>query len=101
MPAVCFYFQVHQPFRLRHYTFFDIGQTHVYEDEEANRAILAKVAEKCYLPANRLLRDLILRMEGRFQSLVLRVRRGASTSSNAISRTSCGVLWTLADTGWR
>ena len=28
MPAVVFYFQVHQPFRLRHYTFFDIGEKH-------------------------------------------------------------------------
>ena len=59
MPAVCFYFQVHQPYRLRHYTFFDIGRLSAYEDEDANSAILLKVARKCYLPMNALLLRLI------------------------------------------
>jgi alpha-amylase len=67
MPSVCFYFQVHQPFRLRHYTFFDIGENHFYEDDEQNRLILNKVARKCYLPMNRLLLDLIERHKGEFR----------------------------------
>ena len=67
MPAVCFYFQVHQPYRLRHYTFFDIGATPFYEDEDANCDVLLKVARKCYLPMNDLLLELIRRHEGRFK----------------------------------
>ncbi len=67
MPSVCFYFQVHQPFRLRHYTFFDIGESHFYEDDEQNRLILNKVAAKCYLPMNALMLDLIERNKGRFR----------------------------------
>ncbi len=67
MPSICCYFQVHQPFRLRHYTYFDIGARHDYEDEAKNRDILRKVAAKCYLPANRLLLDLLRRHEGRFR----------------------------------
>ena len=67
MSAVCFYFQVHQPYRLRHYTFFDIGQSPFYEDEDANCGILLKVARKCYLPMNDLLLRLIRRHEGRFK----------------------------------
>jgi len=67
MPSVCLYFQVHQPRRLRHYTFFDINHTHDYEDEEKNRAILHKVAEKCYLPANRIMLNLIRRYGGDFR----------------------------------
>jgi len=59
MPSVCCCFQVHQPLRHRHVTFFDIGQAQPYEDAEGNRRILDKVAEKCYLPANRILLDLI------------------------------------------
>ncbi len=51
MPAVCCYFQVHQPVRLRNYSFFDIGDGHDYEDTEQNKALLMKVAQKCYLPA--------------------------------------------------
>jgi alpha-amylase len=65
MPSVCFYFQVHQPFRLRHYTVFDEDQK--YFDIFKNKAICQKVANKCYLPTNRLILDLIKRHEGRFK----------------------------------
>lgn len=64
---VCFYFQVHQPRRLRHYSFFDIGQSHIYEDDEKNRSILLKVAHKCYLPTNELLYQLIKQHKGTFK----------------------------------
>ncbi|MDY2648970.1 MAG: glycoside hydrolase family 57 protein [Pyramidobacter porci] len=67
MPSICFYFQVHQPYRLRHYSFFDIGQDHFYEDAEVNRTILDKVAQKCYLPMTELLLKMIRRWEGRFR----------------------------------
>lgn len=65
MPSVCFYFQVHQPFRLRHYTLFD--KTPNYFDDFRNASICRKVANKCYLPTNRLLLDIIRRYEGRFK----------------------------------
>jgi alpha-amylase len=47
-----FYFQVHQPFRLRRYTFFDIGRSDHYFDDVENARIVRRVAEKCYLPMN-------------------------------------------------
>ncbi len=59
MKNICFYFQVHQPFRLRKYHFFDIGKRHDYFDEEANKSILQKVAYNCYFPANKVLLDVI------------------------------------------
>lgn len=64
MKDVCFYFQVHQPFRLRRFRFFDIGKGVGYFDDSANRSIMNKVAEKCYLPANSLLLKLIKRYDG-------------------------------------
>jgi len=67
MPSVCLYFQVHQPRRLRHYTFFDIDHYHDYEDDYSNGLILNKVAEKCYLPANRIMLNLIRRYRGDFR----------------------------------
>jgi len=68
MISICFYFQVHQPFRLRkNYTFFDIGSDHFYEDEHANREICRKVAAKCYIPANRMMLDLIREFGGDFR----------------------------------
>ena len=65
MASVCFYFQVHQPHRLRHYTVFDDHER--YFDDHKNGAICRKVANKCYLPANRLLLDMIREHEGRFR----------------------------------
>jgi len=59
MVTICLYFQVHQPKRLRKYTYFDIGRNHYYEDDTKNREIFLKVANKCYLPTNALLLKLI------------------------------------------
>lgn len=58
-PSICLYFQVHQPDRLRQYRFFDIGLEDHYFDDFANRTILRRVSEKCYLPMNALLLKLI------------------------------------------
>ncbi len=65
MPAVCFYFQVHQPFRLRRYSVFDTDRH--YFDDARNSELTRKVAGKCYLPAGRVLLDLIKQHEGRFR----------------------------------
>jgi alpha-amylase len=65
MPSVCFYFEVHQPFRVRRYTVFE--KNHSYFDEAANRTICQKVAHKSYLPANQVMLDLIRQHEGRFR----------------------------------
>ena len=67
MPSVCLYFHVHQPRRLRRYSFFDVGQVHDYEDEGENRRILDRVARKCYLPANALLLRMIEEQQGKFR----------------------------------
>lgn len=67
MPSVCFYFQVHQPFRIKRYSFFDIGKDHFYEDDEKNQQVLDKVSEKCYLKTNRKMLDLINRHKGKFK----------------------------------
>jgi len=67
MRTICLYFQVHQPFRFRRYRFFDIGNDHYYYDDYSNESILQKVAQKCYLPANELMLDLIRKHKGRFK----------------------------------
>jgi len=67
MKTICFYFQVHQPYRLRRYRFFDIAENHDYFDDYLNKSIIRKVAEKCYLPTNKLLLDLINESDGKFR----------------------------------
>lgn len=67
MKSICFYFQVHQPFRYRRYRFFDIGNDHYYYDDYANESILRKVADRCYLPANKMMLELINKHKGKFK----------------------------------
>ena len=64
---ICFYFQVHQPYRLRNYRIFDIGHTKNYFDVTKNKSILIKVAKKCYLPTNNLMLKLIEKYKGNFK----------------------------------
>ncbi len=67
MKTICLYFQVHQPMRLRKYRFFDMGRSHNYLDDAANRSIMQKVARRCYLPMNALLLRLIEENKGAFR----------------------------------
>jgi len=67
MKFICFYFQIHQPFRLRNYSFFDIGNDHYYYDDYLNESVMQKVAQKCYLPANKLMLKLIKELGSKFR----------------------------------
>lgn len=67
MRSICFYFQVHQPFRLKRYRFFDIGKDHHYYDDYQNSYIARRVADKCYLPMNQVLLDLIKEFGANFK----------------------------------
>ncbi|MEK7136829.1 MAG: alpha-amylase [Patescibacteria group bacterium] len=59
-PFISFYFQVHQPYRLRDLRITEIGREGLdYFDRAKNEAVFRKVAEKCYLPANRLMLHLL------------------------------------------
>ena len=67
MKTICLYFQVHQPWRLKTYRFFNIGKDHNYLDDLTNRAIMQKIARECYLPMNALLLKLIKENKGAFR----------------------------------
>lgn len=65
MPSICFYFQVHQPKRVKGHWFFKPEEGGYFDfsrdSSENNRGILEKVSRKCYLPTNALLLDLLKR----------------------------------------
>jgi len=67
MKTICFYFQIHQPFRLKRYRFFDIGNDHYYYDDFQNEEIIRRIAERCYLPANRAILEMIKSSGGKFK----------------------------------
>ena len=67
MKTICFYFQIHQPFRLKRYRFFNIGRDHYYYDDFSNEDIMQRIAANSFIPANRMLFDLINQYKGRFK----------------------------------
>ncbi|RNC65058.1 glycoside hydrolase family 57 protein [Proteiniphilum sp. X52] len=67
MKTICIYFQLHQPFRLKRYRFFNIGRDHYYFDDYANEDILQQIATRSYVPANRMLLDLVNQYKGKFK----------------------------------
>lgn len=67
MKTICFYFQIHQPFRLKRYRFFDIGNDHYYYDDFSNEEIIHRIAQRSYLPANQTLLEMIKNSNGKFK----------------------------------
>ncbi|MCD7709815.1 MAG: glycoside hydrolase family 57 protein [Porphyromonadaceae bacterium] len=67
MKTICFYFQIHQPFRLKRYRFFDIGNDHYYYDDYNNDEIITRIAHRSYLPANQTLLEMIKASKGKFK----------------------------------
>ncbi|MCF0220374.1 MAG: alpha-amylase [Muribaculaceae bacterium] len=70
MKSICFYFQIHQPFRLKRYRFFDIGNDHYYYDDFANDDIVSRIARRSYIPAAESLLRMIEDSKGRFRCAI-------------------------------
>jgi len=67
MTSVCVYFQAHQPFRLKRFWPDDKSGFFRYFDERSNREIFERVAQKCYIPANKLLLNSLDEYKGEFR----------------------------------
>lgn len=67
MKTICLYLQIHQPFRLKRYRFFDIGNDHYYYDDFSNDDIIGRVSEHSYLPTLRTLREMAQSSNGAFK----------------------------------
>lgn len=98
MKSVCFYFKIHQPYRLKRYRFFDIGNDHYYYDDFADDEIMTRLAKNSYIPMAETLLDMIKSSNGEFKCAI-------SLSGTAIEQMQMYVpecidkLRQLADTG--
>lgn len=98
MKNVCFYFKIHQPYRLKRYRFFDIGNDHYYYDDFADDDIISRVAETSYIPMCDTLLEMIKENKGEFKCAI-------SVSGTALEQLQIYVpecvdrLKQLADTG--
>ncbi|MDE7441458.1 MAG: glycoside hydrolase family 57 protein [Muribaculaceae bacterium] len=70
MKSVCFYFTIHQPYRLKRYRFFDIGNDHYYYDDFADDEIISRLAQNSYIPMADTLLDIIHRTNGGFKCAI-------------------------------
>ncbi|MDE6142945.1 MAG: polysaccharide deacetylase family protein [Muribaculaceae bacterium] len=98
MKSVCFYFKIHQPFRLKRYRFFDIGNDHYYYDDFANDEIVSRLAMSSYIPMAETLLQMINDSNREFKCAI-------SISGTAIEQLQhyvpefIDLLKKLADTG--
>ena len=67
MKSVCFYFTIHQPYRLKRYRFFDIGNDHYYYDDFVDDDIITRLANTSYIPMADTLLDMIKKTNGGFK----------------------------------
>ncbi|HLP04266.1 MAG TPA: glycoside hydrolase family 57 protein, partial [Paludibacter sp.] len=67
MKNLCFYFEIHQPVRLKRYRFFEIGQDHYYYDDFQTEERIRYLVENSYLPANRTIGEMIRSSNGKFK----------------------------------
>ena len=67
MTSIVYYFQVHQPYRVKPFPYDAIGSRTDYWDDWLNEDVAKRVAEKCYLPMNRQLLRAVERSSGAFR----------------------------------
>ncbi len=67
MKTICLLFEIHQPYRLKKYRFYDIGADHYYFDDYANEEILKRNAYQSYIPAAKMLLEMINASDKKFK----------------------------------
>lgn len=99
MPAVGLFFKVHHPFGLKEYSAKDVGACYCYEDIAADEAAINKLADECYLPANKIMLSAIEKTHGKFKvnfsfsgillDLLHKYRPDAIESFRELTETGC------------
>lgn len=67
MKNICFYFEIHQPIRLKRYRFFEIGQDHYYSDDFQTEQRIQYLVDHAYMPANKIISEMIRNSNGKFK----------------------------------
>ena len=70
MKNICFCFQMHAPYRLKRYRFFEIGHDHYYYDDMATEDHINWLVETSYLPLCQTIRDMIHLSKGKFRCAI-------------------------------
>lgn len=66
MKNICFGFQMHAPYRLKRYRFFDIGKDHYYYDDMATDEYIDWLVQTSYMPLCKTIQEMIRLSKGKF-----------------------------------
>jgi len=66
MKNICFCFQMHAPYRMKRYRFFEIGQDHYYYDDMQTEEHVEWLINTSYMPLCKTLQEMIRLSKGRF-----------------------------------
>ena len=66
MKNICLCFQMHVPYRLKRYRFFEIGHDHYYYDDMATEEHVNWLVQTSYLPLCNTIKDMINLSKGKF-----------------------------------
>ena len=70
MKNICFCFQMHAPFRMKRYRFFDIGADHYYYEDMQTEDQVQYLASTSYLPLCQTLSEMIRLSHGKFRCAI-------------------------------
>lgn len=66
MKNISFCFQMHAPYRLKRYRFFEIGQDHYYYDDMQTEENISQLVEMSYMPLCKTIQEMIKFSHGKF-----------------------------------
>ena len=66
MKNICFCFQMHAPYKMKRYRFFEIGQDHYYYDDMQTEEHLDNIVKASYIPLCNTIKEMIRLSKGRF-----------------------------------
>jgi len=70
MKNICFCIQMHAPYRLKRYRFFDIGQDHYYYDDSETEERIGWLVQTSYMPLCQTLKEMIRLSKGKFHCAI-------------------------------
>ena len=70
MKNICFCFQMHAPYTLKRYRFFEIGQDHYYYDDIQTEDHVVSLIQNSYMPLCKTLAEMIRLSKGRFHCAI-------------------------------
>ena len=70
MKNICLCFQMHSPYRLKRYRFFEIGHDHYYYDDMATEEHVNWLVSTSYLPLCNTIKDMINLSKGKFHCAI-------------------------------